>query len=194
MADTKSEVRPEQLDVEHELPKSEDRGDNREQQDATDRQPVSASPSELEKVTAERDAFRDRAARAQADFENARKRMSREQQDFRDFALADALAALLPVLDSFDSAFQTPDQSPQEFRAGMDLIRRQLHDVLSRLGLSPVTAAGEPFDPRLHEALDTVDTDEVEDNRVVRELQRGYRVRDRLLRPARVQVARRSRR
>jgi len=152
-----------------------------------------APPAEdIEGIRAERDALLDRTARAQAEFENARKRLLKEQQDFKDFALADALKSLLPTLDSFDWALNTPTTSIEEFRSGIELIRKQLHDTLSKLGLRAIPVKGEPFDPYLHEAVDTVHRPEVEDNYVAEELQRGYKLGDRLLRPAMVLVGRNS--
>jgi len=130
-------------------------------------------------------------ARAQADFDNARKRASREQQEYRDYALTDVVKSLLPVLDSFDRALEHNAEAT-EFRSGIELINKQLHDVLTKLGLRPIPAKGEPFDPHLHQAVEMVDTTEVEDHHVLYELQRGYKLKDRLLRPAMVRVARNS--
>jgi len=107
--------------------------------------------------------------------------------------LTDALKSLLPVLDSFDWALQTPAQNPADFRSGVELIRKQLHEALSKLGAEPITATGEPFDPRVHEAVETVDSASAADNHVIKELRRGYKLKDRLLRPAMVVVARNSR-
>lgn len=135
------------------------------------------------------DAVRDRMQRMQAEFENARKRMRREQEEFHEFALADALRSLLPVLDSFDRALENPANNPEQFREGVELIRKQLHGVMSNLGLTAIPAKDEVFDPQVHEALDMVDTGSSARPRVVDELQRGYKLRDRLLRPARVRVA-----
>lgn len=170
----KTEVEEQRLDTEHELPAAQE-------------------PSEIEKLRAERDSLVDRLARMQADFENARKRAAKEQQDYRDYALVDAIKVLIPVLDSFDRALQTsPEKS--EFHAGVELINKQLQDALAKIGVRPVSAKGEQFDPRFHEAIEMVDTDDVEDHQVIEELQRGYKLKDRLLRPAMVRVARNSRR
>jgi molecular chaperone GrpE len=174
---------PEQLDVEHELPASED---------TSEEKPVAqvvAPEGELGKLRAERDTLVDRLARLQAEFENARKRAVREQQEYRDYALTDALKSLLPVIDSFDRALQTSAEK-SELRNGVELINRQLHDALAKLGLKPIPAKGEPFDPRIHEAIEMVDTNEVEDQHIIDELQRGYKLKDRLLRPAMVRVVR----
>src|SRR5581483_10635742 len=143
-----------------------------------------------EDLKAERDALLDRMARNQAEFENARRRAAKQQQDFREFARADTIRSLLPILDSFDRALQAPAQNLEEFRSGVDLIRRQLHDALSKLGVRPIPSQDEPFDPRVHEAIETVESPTAKDNHVVQELQRGYTLNDRLLRPASVIVAR----
>ena len=135
------------------------------------------------------DALLDRLARLQAEFENARKRGVREQHEFREFAVADAIKALLPVLDSFDRALQVaPAQT--DLRSGVELIHKQLHDALQKLGVSPVPAKGEQFDPHVHEAVEMVDTATAEDHVILEELQRGYKLKERLLRPAMVRVAR----
>src|SRR5271167_2497168 len=146
--------------------------------------------SELERVKAERAAYLDRAARIQAEFENFRKRNAKAQQEYRDYALADALKMLLPILDSLDNALKTNAASLEDFHAGIELIDKQFHDVLAKLGVEPVPAEGTPFDPNVHQAIQMVDTDEAEDNHVIDELQRGYKLKDRLLRPAMVRVAR----
>jgi molecular chaperone GrpE len=183
----KSELDPEQLDTEHELPASDDT----EEIPASAAQSTESAPrdAELLKLKAERDNLVDRLARLQAEFENARKRAAREQQDFREYAVADAIKPLLPVLDSFERALQSaPEKS--EFRGGVELIYKQLQDTLARLGLQPIAAKGEQFDPHIHEAIEMVDTDKANDHEVLEELQRGYKLKDRLLRPAMVKVAR----
>ena len=182
----KAEVEEARLDAEHELPPA----------DGTSGQGtgsgMSTPPeriSELEKLRAERDQLLDRLARMQAEFDNARKRAAREQQDFRDYALENAIRTLIPVLDSFDRSLESsPEKS--EFHAGVELIHKQLQDVLTKLGVRPISAKGELFDPRLHEAIEMVETDQADDQRVLEELQRGYKLKDRLLRPAMVKVAR----
>lgn len=132
----------------------------------------------------------DRFTRLQAEFDNFRKRVAREQLDFKQFAVADALSSMLPALDSFELALQSSPCSVEEFRAGMELIQRQLRDALGKLGLESVPARGELFNPHLHEAVDVVDRPEAADNQVIDELRRGYRLGDRLLRPSMVVVAR----
>ncbi len=168
-----------QLDVDHELPPSE--GEERQTQ---------APGAEFEKVRTERDQYLDRLARLQAEFDNFRKRSSREQQDYRDYALVEALKSFLPILDSLDRAARSDAADIEQIRAGIQLIDRQFHDALSKLGVQPIAAEGQPFDPNLHQAIQMEETDEAPDNTVIGELQRGYRIKDRLLRPAMVRVAR----
>jgi molecular chaperone GrpE len=185
----KSDVDPAQLDVEHELPPSDGTEDEPSSVAEAERRPADGD-AELQKVKVERDTLIDRLARLQAEFENARKRAVREQQEFRDFALADALKALLPVLDSFERALQAGKDAKSEFRNGVELIYKQLQDALAKTGLQPIAAKGQMFDPRLHEAIEMVDTIEAKDHEVLEELQRGYKLKDRMLRPAMVKVAR----
>ena len=182
----KTQYEEQQTDVEHELPPSDG---NEEQVSSAAESGVVDRVSETDKLRAERDALLDRLARMQAEFDNARKRAAKEQQDYRDYALMDALKSLIPVLDSFDRALQSsPEKS--EFHVGVELIHKQLQDALAKIGVQPITAKGQPFDPRFHEAIEMVDTEEAKDHEVLDELQRGYRLKDRLLRPAMVRVAR----
>lgn len=184
----KTQIEEQGMDVEHELPPAED---NDEQQQRSAGPQTQGHVSEEQKLRAERDTLVDRLARMQAEFDNARKRAAKEQQDYRDYALADAIKALIPVLDSFDRALQTsPEKS--EFHAGVELIHKQLQAALAKIGVQPIAAKGEPFDPRFHEAIEMVDTEDAPDHTVLEELQGGYKLKDRLLRPAMVRVARNS--
>jgi molecular chaperone GrpE len=151
-----------------------------------------ASASETETLKAERDALLDRLARLQAEFDNARKRAVREQQEFREFATADVIRTILPTLDSFERAIKAGGDG-SDFRNGIELIYRQFQDALQKVGVQPIVAVGQAFDPRLHEAIEMVDTTEVPDHQVVDELQRGYKYKERMLRPSMVRVARNSR-
>src|SRR5882672_5337093 len=142
---------PAELDAEHELPPAEDTRmeDTRLEEEARSASvpPQAVREGEFDKLKAERDGLLDRLARLQAEFENARKRSAREQQEFREYALADAVKELLPTLDSFERALQTSAGDKTEFRGG------------------------------------------AEDHHVLEELQRGYKLKDRLLRPSMVKVA-----
>ncbi len=178
-------------DLERELPAAE--GAEEAAPALTAAKPVEASAaSEVEKLKAERDALLDRLARLQAEFDNARKRAVREQQEFREFAAADVIKNILPILDSFERALKAGGDST-DFRNGIELIYRQFQDALRKMGVQPIVSVGQPFDPRIHEAVEMVDTTEVADHHVLDELQRGYKYKDRLLRPAMVRVARNTR-
>jgi len=143
--------------------------------------------NELARVTAERDALLDRFARQQAEFENARKRAARENLEYRDRAVADLVYQLLPVIDNFDLALKT-DAPPEKMRQGVELIRKQLEDILKGLGVQPVESHGKPFDPHHHEAIEVVESEEHPENHVIEELRRGYKHKEKLLRPAMVRV------
>jgi len=177
------------LDLEHELPPG-DGEDSSSSASQTATAPTEATgiEAELQKVRAERDSLLDRLARAQAEFENSRRRASKEQQDFRDFALADTIKTLLPVVDNFERALQSKSESA-DFRSGVELIYKQLQDVLTKLGVRPIPSKGEQFDPHVHEAVEMVETPDAADHEVLEEWQRGYKFKDRLLRPAMVKVA-----
>ena len=175
------------LDLEHELPPA----DSDENPAATGQASAEGAESpnaELQKLKAERDTLVDRLARMQAEFENARRRAAKEQQDFRDFATVDAIKPLLPVIDNFERALQAKSD-PADFRTGVELIYKQLQDVLTKLGVHPITSKGEQFDPHVHEAIEMVETSDAADHEVLEEWQRGYKFKDRLLRPAMVKVA-----
>ncbi|MGA3106781.1 MAG: nucleotide exchange factor GrpE [Terriglobales bacterium] len=185
-ANGKSEA---ELDLDRELPPAEGGEGNAP---GAGTQLVEGAVSEIDKVKAERDALLDRLARLQAEFDNARKRGVREQQEFREFAAADVIRNFLPILDSFERALKAGGDAG-DFRNGVELIYRQFQDALQKSGVQPIAAVGQAFDPRVHEAIEMVDTTEVPDHHVLDELQRGYKYKDRLLRPAMVRVARNSR-
>jgi molecular chaperone GrpE len=179
------------LDLEHELPPAEADDDltSAPEQIAAAK---GSAVSEVEKLKVERDALLDRLARLQAEFDNARKRAVREQQEFREFAAADVIKNILPILDSFERALKAPGGSG-ELRSGIELIYRQFQDALQKMGVQPIPAVGQLFDPRVHEAIEMVDSTEIEDHHVFDELQRGYKYKERMLRPAMVRVARNPR-
>jgi molecular chaperone GrpE len=152
---------------------------------------AAAEPSELEKVKAERDQLVDRVARLQAEFENARKRGERERNEFREFAAAGVVEQFLPVLDNFQLALKSGG-SEKQLRSGVELIVKQMEEILRQMQVVAVPAIGEEFDPRVHEGLGTVDRDDIPDQHVAEEVRRGYKMRDRLLRPALVRIAHNS--
>ena len=147
-----------------------------------------AKPTELELLQAERDQLLERIARMQAEFDNARKRAEREKAENREFATANVVEQFLPVIDNFELALQSKG-SAEQFRSGVQLIVKQMEEVLGRMQVSAVPAVGEEFDPRIHEALGSVDRDDIPDQHVAEEIRRGYKLRDRLIRPALVRIA-----
>jgi molecular chaperone GrpE len=143
--------------------------------------------SEVDRLKQERDQAVERLARLQAEFENARKRDARERADFRDFAVSGAVEQFLPVLDNFHLALGSAG-SLEQLRSGLELVVKQMEEVLRSLNVQPVESVGTRFDPRVHEALESVDRTDLPDHQVLDEVRRGYRIRDRLLRPALVRV------
>ncbi|MGD0369232.1 MAG: nucleotide exchange factor GrpE [Acidobacteriaceae bacterium] len=143
---------------------------------------------EYDRLKAERDQLFDRFARLQADVENSRKRETRERIEFRDFAVSNAVEQFLPVLDNFQLALRSTGSTDQ-LRTGVELIVKQMEEALRSLNVQPVEAVGATFDPRVHEAIEMVERNDLPDHQVFEEVRRGYRIRDRLLRPALVRVA-----
>jgi molecular chaperone GrpE len=155
--------------------------------------------AELKKLNEERQEWADKLARRQADFDNYRKRTERERAETYNRALGEIVRRLLPVIDNLQRALEAErtleTKESNEFRHflhGVELINRQLGGVLESLGIEVVPTVGELFDPHVHEAVATEETDEVEPDTIVQEMQRGYRLRDKLLRPAMVKVATRQ--
>jgi molecular chaperone GrpE len=145
------------------------------------------SRTEYERLKTERDQLVERLARLQAEFENARKRAEREKADYRDYATGNVVEQFLPVLDNFELALRAKG-SAEQLRSGVELIVKQMEEVLRQLQVTPVPAVGEEFDPRYHEALGSVEREDMPDHFVAEEIRRGYKVRERLLRPSMVRV------
>ena len=133
----------------------------------------------------------DRLLRVSAEFENYKKRSLRELEDFRKYANENLLRDLLPVVDSLQRALEVEIGSETDvgFREGIELTLREMLKVLERFAVRPIETAGKPFDPNFHQAMMQEETDQVPENTVIREFQRGYTIHDRLLRPAMVIVA-----
>ncbi|WP_420237426.1 nucleotide exchange factor GrpE [Telmatobacter bradus] len=148
----------------------------------------SSEHTELEQLKAERDQLVDRLARMQAEFENARKRAEREKLEYRDYATGQVVEQFLPVLDNFTLALNA-NGSAEQLRSGVQLIVKQMEEVLRGLQVLAVPTVGEAFDPRVHEALGSVERDDIPDQHVAEEIRRGYKIREKLLRPAMVRVA-----
>jgi molecular chaperone GrpE len=146
------------------------------------------SRAEFDQLKAERDQLLDRLARLQAEFENARKRGERERITDRDYATANVIEKFLPVMDHFEMALKASATADQ-LRSGVELIVKQMEDVLRQLQVTAIPALGVEFDPRHHEALGSVERPDLPDQHVAEEIRRGYKLRDRLLRPSLVRVA-----
>jgi len=145
------------------------------------------SRAEFEQAKAERDQLMDRLARLQAEFDNARKRAEREKADFRDYATGSVIEQFLPVLDNFSLALKSTGSADQ-LRTGVELIVKQMDEILRQMQVTPVATVGEQFDPRQHEGIGTVERDDLPDHSIAEEVRRGYKLRERLLRPAMVKV------
>ena len=188
LKDKESKTGPPQ-EMENELPAADPNDGFEEKPVAGGAPAVAAEESELKKLRTERDDLFNRLARQQAEFENYRKRAARENADYKDFAVSEAARSLLPVIDNFSLALKNASAKPEDLRKGVELIHKQLQDVLQKLNVERITAEGEPFDPRVHEAIEMVESDAAPDQHVLEELQPGYRIKGRLLRPAMVRVA-----
>jgi molecular chaperone GrpE len=158
-----------------------------------------ATRSELKRVEAENAELKNSLARRQADFENYRKRVDRERSETYNRVVADVAAKLLPVSDNLKRALETEASveaaESDEFRhflSGVDLIWKQLNGVLEAFGIKPIEAVGQPFNPHLHEAVVTEATDEYEPDTVIQEIRTGYKIGDKLIRPAMVKVSTRK--
>ena len=149
-----------------------------------------ADTVDVEALKAERDTLQDRLLRTAAEFDNYRKRIDRERRDQSESAAASLLADVLPVVDNLERALQAPG-GPEAagYRAGVELIHRQLLDLLRKRGVTPIEAQGADFDPRFHQAVSQETSDAHRDGEVMEEMQRGYMLGERLLRPAMVKVA-----
>lgn len=148
--------------------------------------------AQIKALMAEKASLYDKLLRRQAEFENYRKRVERERGATYQHGRDDVLLQFLPVVDNFEralSSLETSEGDAEALRHGVELIHKQFKDALSKLGLEPVEAVGRAFDPHVHEAVTTEATDQHEENTVIEEFQRGYRIGDRLLRPAKVKVA-----
>jgi molecular chaperone GrpE len=149
---------------------------------------ISATQAEVEQLKGERDQLLDRLARLQAEFDNARKREVKERADSRDYTISNTVEPFLGVMDNFQLALKA-DGTKEQLRAGVELILKQMEDALKGLNVVPVETVGAQFDPRIHEALGSIETKEFPDHQVMEEIRRGYRIREKLLRPALVRIA-----
>jgi molecular chaperone GrpE len=150
-----------------------------------------AHAAEIAKLQAEVAEHQQRALRAQADFDNFRRRTQKEKEELAKYASSKLIVELLPVIDNFERAFQAAEGSPEfeSFSKGISMIFRQLESVLENEGLKAMNSVGEPFNPEYHQAIMQVESDEHEEGIVVEEVQKGYMLKDKVLRPAMVKVS-----
>jgi molecular chaperone GrpE len=147
-------------------------------------------PSPVEALRREKDALQDRLLRTAAEFDNYRKRVERDRREQADAMAADALADLIPIIDDLERALQAPAGGDADsFRKGVELIHRQMLELLRKRGVRTIEAVGMDFDPRFHESVMSEVSSEHREGEVLQELRRGYMLGDRLLRPAMVKVA-----
>jgi molecular chaperone GrpE len=144
--------------------------------------------AERDQLLAERAELQDRLLRRQAEFDNFRRRAERDRADVLEYANTETVRALLPILDDFERALKV-ESAGKDYARGMELIYQRLFDSLKKLGLEPITSTGLQFDPNIHHAVDRAETNEVEENTILEEYQRGYNFRGKMLRPAMVKVA-----
>ena len=158
--------------------------------------PASVTPEQLEELkerAARADEHWERLLRTTADFDNFKKRAARERTEAIQFANSALLQKLLPVLDSFEMALaaaqNAKDEKTTSLQTGINMVQSQLKNILLEAGLEEIDAAGKPFDPALHEAVSQQETTDVPEGTVVQQIRKGYKLRERLLRPAGVIVA-----
>src|SRR5665213_3686869 len=154
------------------------------------------SPEQIEDLktrAAKADENWDRLLRTTADFENFKKRAAREKIETAQYAVAALLQKILPVLDNFEMALAAAESAKGEklaaLQSGVTMIQQQLKSILAELGLEEIDAAGKPFDPAQHEAVSQQESAEVPEDHVLQQLRKGYKFKERLLRPATVVVA-----
>jgi molecular chaperone GrpE len=149
---------------------------------------VDSAVEEIAQLKAEKDQLVDRLARLQAEFDNARKREAKERAEAREYTVGSTVEPFLAVMDNFQLALKA-NGSVEQLRGGVELILKQMEDALKGLQVTAVESVGAQFDPRIHEALGSIETTEFPDHQVLEEIRRGYKIRERLLRPAMVRIA-----
>ncbi|MSU20832.1 MAG: nucleotide exchange factor GrpE [Pedosphaera sp.] len=158
--------------------------------------PIDLTPEQIEDLkvkAAKADEHWERLLRLTADFENFKKRSARDRQDAIKFANESLLEKLIPVLDNFDMALMAANQpqasTVESLKTGVEMIYNQMRSALTESGLEEINAANKPFDPNWHEAVSQLESDLVPEGNVIQQLRKGYKLRERLVRPATVVVA-----
>ncbi len=150
---------------------------------------VPSPADEIDELRKERDNLNDRLLRQAAEFDNYRKRIDRERRDSALYASVDFVQDLLPVIDDFERALQTEAPGAESYRQGLEIIHRALMDMLRKRGVTAIDAVGTNFDPQIHQAVAHEEAPDRQDGEVMEQFTRGYRIGDKLIRPAMVKVA-----
>ena len=170
--------------------------DMKDERENVNKEEIQITASELEALkekAAKADEHWDRILRINADFDNAKKRLEKRSEDTAKYAIEKLLLEILPVVDDLDRAIKSLDEAgiPKSVREGLALVQDKFHKILEQNGVQAIPAAGQPFDPHMHEAVGEVATDAFEEGAVAEELQKGYTLNGKLARPSRVRIARR---
>ena len=156
--------------------------------DEAQENPADAMQQKIDELTAGLKEKEERALRLQADFENFRRRTSKEKEELSAVIKQEILKDMLPLLDNFERAMAAETKDAEAFQKGVDMIYTQLQEVMKKNGLEPIETEGQKFDPNFHQAVMRVQNDDLEDDDIVQELQKGYMVEGRVIRPSMVQV------
>jgi molecular chaperone GrpE len=159
-----------------------------EAQSVEENSELAQARGDRDRLKLEVEALTDRLARLQAEFDNARKREAKERADAREYTIGSTVEPFLAVMDNFQLALKAQG-SLEQLKSGVELILKQMEDALRGLNVTVVPAVGTQFDPRVHEALGSIETAEFPDHQVLEEIRRGYKIREKLLRPAMVRIA-----
>ncbi len=179
------------VEIEYLTPKKKTGVETKEEKDRskTLKNTLKKKESEIKQLKKELDSLKDEFLRKAADMENLRKRLDREKNEYFKYALSELLRDLLGILDNFERALGSENQGDEEsLKKGVEMIYKQLYDLLIKQGVAPIEIKEKKFDPHLHQAFITEESDQVEEPQVDEELQKGYTIHDRLLRPSLVKV------
>ncbi len=186
---TDEKINTEQNEELHNQSEDQSTQEEKHEQTADNKEPsVEELQQQLAAKTNEAEDCYNRLLRTQADFDNFRRRSRQEREELLKFASEGLITELLPVLDNFDRAFAAADKTGKDFVSGVQMIYRQLKEVLAKEGLEEIAAEGEEFDPNKHEAIMQVEAD-ADENIVVEEMRKGYTLKGKVIRPAMVKVA-----
>lgn len=149
---------------------------------------IDALGAERDQLVTEKADLENRLLRLRAEFDNFRRRTERDRSEFLQYAAMELVREILPVLDDFERALKV-QSTDKDYGKGIELIYQRLSDTLKKLGLEPIKTAGKAFDPHEHQAVEKVQTEEVDENAILDEFQKGYKFKGKLLRPSMVKVA-----